>query len=417
MLCTVANLPDLSGLTAALPGNSLSFDGVEDYAIDGMSPSVIVKPASQAEAAAALAAADASGAAVVPFGGGTRQSLGMPPRRYDVALDLTRIDLLVEHEPADLTVSVEAGMRLSALQRLLGERGQWLPFDPPCAPEATIGGLLAANDSGPARLSRGTGRDLVIGMTVATAEGQLVKSGGRVVKNVAGYDMAKLHIGALGTLGVILQVSLKVSPLPVHTAIAGIRGGLDALVNLSKAVEAARLPLQGSVIARGNGAEAWMLALRYAGGEAAVERSLKETRELAQAASLTVEELSTEAWQALQVDADTASTLLRGSVLPTAVPSLVEALSTAGADVSAMPGVGVVYGAWKAEVAPDTVRKLRSACEGRGGALVIEKAPLALKQAVDAWGAPRGDFSLMQRLKQELDPHGTLNPGRYLGGM
>ncbi len=218
------DLPDLSKLTAALPSSVLSFDGGEMYAVDGMTPSVVVKPTSQAEVAAAMGAANAAGAAVVPFGGGTQQGLGMPPERYDVALDLRQIESVVEYEAADLTITVEAGMRLSALQRLLAEKGQWLPLDPPVSDEATIGGVLATNASGPARFSRGTGRDLVIGMTVATAQGEIVKSGGRVVKNVAGYDLAKLHIGALGTTGVILQVSLKVSPLPVRTSMVAIRG-------------------------------------------------------------------------------------------------------------------------------------------------------------------------------------------------
>ena len=413
----MTTVPDLSKLTAALPSRALSFDGGAEYAVDGIMPSVVVKPSSQAEVAEALGAARAAGAAVVPFGGGTQQGLGMPPVRYDVALDLRRVDGLVEHEPADLTVTVEAGMRLSALQRLLGERGQWLPLDPPASEEATIGGVLATNASGPARLSRGTARDLVIGMTVATAQGELVKSGGRVVKNVAGYDLAKLHVGALGTTGVIVQVSFKVSPLPVRTSTVGVRGSLEALMGLSEAVQEARLALQGAVVSKSAGEPAWTLGLQFAAGDAAVERSLRETRALASADGLTAEDASEADWRSLLPEYRESRVVVRASVMPSDLSSVAQALSDAGADVSALAGVGIGYGAWAGEVDSQRLRLLREVVESKHGALVLEKAPLETKRAIDVWGETRGDFGLMRRLKQELDPSGVLNPGRYVGGI
>ena len=410
-------VPDLSKLTAVLPGGALSFDGGDGYGVDGMTPSVVVKPSSQAEVAAALGAASEAGAAVVPFGGGTQQGLGLPPERYDVALDLRRIDGLIEHEPADLTVTVEAGMRLSTLQGLLGEQGQCLPLDPPVADEATVGGVLATNASGPARLARGTARDLVIGMTVATAQGELVKSGGRVVKNVAGYDLAKLHIGALGTAGVIVQVSFKVAPLPVRETCLGVQGGLEALAGLAEAVQDARLALTGAILGKGEAEPGWMLGLRFAGGNAAVARSLRETRALAEAAGVQVEELGATGWRALQTGYVLASVVVRASVLPSALASVSGALASAGAAVSVLPGVGVAYGSWPGDVEPQRLRLLREVCVSKGGALVIEKAPVETKRAIDVWGEPRGDFELMQRLKQEMDPGRVLNPGRFLGGV
>ena len=417
MLWGMSEVVDLSKLTAALPSSVLSFDGGEAYGVDGMTPAVVVKPRSQAEVATALGASNEAGAAVVPFGGGTQQGLGMPPARYDVALDLTQIDSLIEHEPADLTVTVEAGMRLSSLQRMLGEKGQWLPLDPPVGEAATIGGVLATNTSGPARLSRGTGRDLVIGMTVATAQGEIVKTGGRVVKNVAGYDLAKLHIGGLGTAGVILQVSFKVAPLPVRTSIAGAQGDIEALLKLSSAVESARLPLEGAVLAREASAATWRLALRFAAGEAAVERSMRETQALASGASLKVEELAAADWRAMQIDYTQSTVVVRASVLPSDLRTVAEALAGAGADVSTLPGVGIAYGTWPGEVATETLRSLRATCEANHGALVIERAPVGTKRAVDVWGATRGGSELMQRLKQEMDPGGVLNPGRFAGGI
>jgi glycolate oxidase FAD binding subunit len=416
MLWRMSTAADLSKLTAALPARAVSFDGVREYVVDGLTPSVVVTPGSQAETAAALRAAGDAGAAVVPFGGGTRRWLGMPPERYDVALDLRRIDALIEHEPADLTVTVEAGMRLLTLQRLLGEKGQWLPLDPPVSDDATVGGVLATNASGPARIARGTARDLVIGMTVATAQGELVKSGGRVVKNVAGYDLAKLHIGALGTLGVIVQVSFKVAPLPAREACAEVAGELAALAKLSGAVEEARLALTGAVLATDAMSPRWRLGLRFGAGEAAVERSLGETRALAAEQGLDVDELGASGWQALLPDYGE-GLVARASVLPSELVAVAEELADAGAGVSTLPGVGVAHGAWPGEVEAQVLRWLRTACEDRGGALVIEKAPLETKRAFDVWGEPRDDFELMRRLKRELDPGRVLSPGRYLGGI
>ncbi len=285
----MSDTPDLVALSetlrSTLPADVLSSSPDDAYAVDGLSPALVAMPSTQQDVASVLAAADAAGAGVLPRGGGTQTGLGMPPRRYDLALDLRRLDRVVEYEPADLTMTVEAGLRLSELQRLLGEHGQWLPLDPPLPDEATIGGVLATNASGPSRLRYGSPRDLVIGMTVALASGELVKSGGRVVKNVAGYDLSKLHIGALGTLGVIVQAAFKTAPLPPRDTIVAVSGDLDALSKLADAIIEARLALLGLVLSRTTSEPIWTLAARFAGGVAAVERSLVETASLAKAAS------------------------------------------------------------------------------------------------------------------------------------
>jgi glycolate oxidase FAD binding subunit len=313
-------------------------------------------------------------------------------------------------------VTVEAGMTLADLQRRLGARGQWLPLDPPVSAEATIGGVLATNASGPTRLARGTARDLVIGMTVATAQGELVKSGGRVVKNVAGYDLAKLHIGALGTAGVIVQVSFKVAPLPVREDCIGVQGEPAALAGLAEAVQEARLPATGAVLHTAGTGRPWTLGLRFGAGNAAVERSLRETRALAAAGGLVEEALDAAGWRALQPDYDGPAVVARASVLPTDLPGMAEALASAGAAVSALAGVGVLYGCWDTDVSPERLRGLRELA-GTSGALVIEKAPLETKRAVDVWGGSGRGFELMRRLRQEMDPGRVLNPGRFAGGL
>src|SRR3990170_7695424 len=177
------------------------------FAVDGLTPQAAVAPASYEQVAAVMRYSYAEGLAVIPWGGGTYIHAGNIPARYDIALGLSRLNAVVEHEPADLTATVQAGMTLSELQRHLGGAGQLLPLDPPGGERATIGGILAANASGPWRHAFGSARDMTIGLRVITAEGRITRAGGRVVKNVAGYDLCKLYIGSLGTLGVIVEAT------------------------------------------------------------------------------------------------------------------------------------------------------------------------------------------------------------------
>jgi glycolate oxidase FAD binding subunit len=271
--------------------------------------------------------------------------------------------------------------------------------------------VLATNASGPARLRYGTARDLVIGMTVALADGSIVKSGGRVVKNVAGYDMAKLHIGALGTLGVILQASFKVSPLAESRPYAGARGELAAVSKVAEGALAARLPLLGLELIKGRGETAWVVLARFGGGALAVERALGEFEALAAESGCPTfrpDEV---------VYAGGSAAGVRASVLPQRTAEMAAAVAEAGAAVYAYPGVGAVQGSWAEAPDADVVTALRRRALEAGGALVLAKAPLELKRAAGVWGEPQGDFALMQRLKQQFDPGRTLNPGRFVGGI
>jgi glycolate oxidase FAD binding subunit len=424
----VSDVPDLvdlaESLRAVLPAEALSVNPGDEYAVDGLTPLVVAMPRTQQEVSAVLAASSAARAAVVPRGAGTQMSLGMPPERYDVALDLSKLERLFEHESADLTVTVDAAHGWQTMQAKLAEHGQWVPLDPvlkdgghPHAPAkgalpepaGTAGGILATNASGPARIRYGTARDLVIGMTVALASGEIVKSGGRVVKNVAGYDMAKLHIGALGTLGVILQASFKVSPLAESRPLLAAQGHLAAVSKLAAGVLAARLPLLGLELISGSGSD-WLLAARFGGGSVAVERAVSEFEELARAAKAELIEAAPNSKGASAVQ-------VRAGVLPTKTVGLAEALANAGASTTAYPGVGAVHGSWAEAPATEVIQTLRRRAIEAGGALVLERAPVELKRAVGVWGEPRGDFALMQRLKQQFDPSRTLNPGRFVGGI
>jgi glycolate oxidase FAD binding subunit len=415
---TTANISQLEAVLRDLLPSGVSNDAAS-YVIDGSTPGLVATPSTADEVASALGLAHAAGAAVVPWGGGTHMSLGMPPARYDLALDLRRLDRLIEYEPADLTLTVEAGMRLSELQRRLAERGQWLPLDPPVSDAATIGGVLAVNASGPARVIHGTVRDLLIGIRVATPEGELVKAGGRVVKNVAGYDLGKLHIGALGTLGVIVQASFKVAPLPARRLDLALTS-LEASALLSVAGQARQrgLALGGIVLSRPAGDSTWTLHLRLAGGEAAVDRSRNELADIAAAASLSIDEAALPTARTGALEVRVPAVRVHCSVLPSTLQPVLDALSRHDAAIVCYPSAGAVYAIWPAGIDTETLHTLRRLCVEQGkGALVLEVAPPDLKRDVDVWGDRPASFALMRRLKDELDPKRVLNPGRYVGGL
>jgi glycolate oxidase FAD binding subunit len=307
-------------------------------------------------------------------------------------------------------------MTLARLQSVLGEKGQWLPLDPPCATEATIGGLLATNASGPARHSRGTARDLVIGMQFVTSEGDLVKSGGRVVKNVAGYDLAKLQIGALGTLGVITQATFKVSPLPAATLNVAVHAGdVTKLESLTKALAGSQLPVQGLSLLFRDG-DGWSLHARFAGGLAAVNRARVETAQMCSTSPLELTEITDDVWAGALKPLQ-GGIVIRGNVLQSKLYALMPFLSEEASYLAAYPTAGAAHVVLKDGATAESVMSLRKRCVDAGGALVIERAPLNLRRSAGAWGEPRGDFALMQRLKAEFDPKRSLNPGRFLGGI
>ena len=191
-----------------------SREALASHAVEGVVPSAVVAPGSLESLAATVQMASELGYAVIPRGGGTKMDFGHPPSRADIVVSLERLNRIVAHEPADQTATVEAGITMAGLQAGLGKRGQFLPLDPPHGDAGTLGGVLATNASGVLRTSFGTARDLVIGARVVQADGTVVRSGGQVVKNVAGYDLNKMYIGSLGTLGILAEVNLKLQPLP-----------------------------------------------------------------------------------------------------------------------------------------------------------------------------------------------------------
>jgi glycolate oxidase FAD binding subunit len=391
--------------------------------IDGVSTASLVAPGSAEELAFELHRADADGLAVAPVGGGTQLDLGNPPARLDLALQTTGLDKVVEYEPADLTVTVEAGIRFSELQKLLQAQGQLLALDPPVAPEATIGGVIATNASGPLRYAFGTARDLVIGIRVANTDGTLTRAGGRVENNVAGYDLNKLYVGSLGTLAVIVELSFKLAPVPPATATVVGRASaaaIDQVLHSPLAPTAIELVSSGLAGALGLGAGA-LVVFRVGGYPKAVERQVRDL-----AALIDVVDAPETVWDSLAEArvAAMSKPLVVKAAAPIAMSSkLVQLLETGLAGLNpvawAHAGNGVAYAAADAPSDSSPLLSLRQqvAALGDNASLVIQRAPAPLKQGFDIWGNPGASLALMKALKHKLDPNNTLNPGRYVGGI
>ena len=389
--------------------------------VDGVVPASVVRPTSVAEVEAAVRAAAAEGRALVAAGRGAHLAIGAPPRRLDVLLCLERLDRVLAHEAADMTVTVEAGCSLARLAEVLAAAGQWLPLDPPCPEATTVGGLVAANLSGPLRASQGTVRDLLLGLRVVGADGALVTGGGRVVKNVAGYDLPKLHVGALGSVGVIVEATFKVRPRPaceeaVVLACPHVRAAADAALAVRDAAEPLWLEIDGTTVVVGLGGSAEEVAEgRAAVGAVAAARGL-EAVEVADGAAVRA--------RLAAFPTEPAAAVLRAAVLPLDVGATladVEAAARAGGArvrwaAHASCGVVRVAVAEPAAVAP-LVGALRPRIAAREGTLVVERAAAAVKRGLDVWGDAGSGVDLMRRIKAAFDPAGIFAPGRFVAGL
>jgi glycolate oxidase FAD binding subunit len=390
--------------------------------IDGVAPHARISPSNADELAVALKAAADDGKAVAPVGGATQLDLGLPPTRLDCLMDTTRLNGIVEYEPADLTVTVEAGMRFAELQRILGEQGQFLALDPPLLDGATIGGVIATNASGPSRFSYGTPRDLVIGTRVANPDGTLTRAGGRVVKNVAGYDLNKLYIGSLGTLAILVELSFKLAPIPPATAtvVGEISAVQRARAVISEVVHSPLSPL--AVELEGSR----RVIFRVGGYREAVERQVRDLSALIARHGGSVADSPESFWADLgraRVEARRREVVVKAAAPISTSMDLVEILENRLRELQpsvwAHAGSGVAYAVCNA---PSDVQALLAARQdvhalGGNASLVIERCPTPLKWAVDVWDDPGPSVGLMRALKAKLDPRNTLNPGRYVGGI
>ncbi len=452
----------LNRLDEIVGGEHVSMDEaqLQTREVCGIAPSACVRPADADQVAEILRFAASEKLTVIPMGGGTKLGIGCAPSRYDVALDLSRMDRVLAYDPHDLTLGVEPGVRIEGLLRTLAEQKQFLPLAVPFLDRATVGGVVAANSSSPLRHAYGTARDFCLGMEFVTGEGTRAKSGGRVVKNVTGYDLHKLLIGSLGTLGVITRVNFRTFPLlPAQGTFVATFSSAQFACEFCTSIAHSFLMPQIVEIADPGAAQSlfpnrggvdgavprpWSVILSAAGAPAVVERHERELARLAHEANALDFNAADDGASATLLtrirefprtvlESASSALIFRINLVPSGVPSLLEDLDglarRSSFELATLTRVsGIVYAAFlppegrqvaaatSAQVAKDVLQF--NAKPGANARAMLEWCPTGVKRLVsDPWGPPRADLSLMQNVKNAFDPQHSLSPGRFAGGI
>jgi glycolate oxidase FAD binding subunit len=395
--------------------------------VAGQRPSFVVEPANERELADVLHAANEAGLSVIPRGGGTKLSWGNPPTRANLILSTARLNKIIEHVWSDLTVSVEAGCTVQFLQSALAKHGQRLAIDPLFPQHATVGGMLSTNDSGSLRLRFGALRDLIIGITLALPDGTLASSGGKVVKNVAGYDLPKLATGALGTLGVITRAVFRVHPLPPEsTTLTCLARDLAEAKRLLHVIQDSKLAHSALQLRSVPEIPNLQLDILFEATQAGIAAQTEKLRALVAPALVT--QSNSSVWSArkelfaMVSDARQDSAVIKISVPPAEITETLSAISNATNDllqvnaVFQATGIGWLVFKGKVQSIFTVLQSLRPAIEGASGSLVLANRPTSFP-AFDTWGNPGDALPLMRAVKSRLDPRSTLNPGRFVGGI
>jgi glycolate oxidase FAD binding subunit len=425
---------------AVAGGTALSGAAAESRAVAGVRPRFFVEPTDVAGVSRVLALANARGLAVAPTGRGARLGWGAPPRRLDVVLSLAKLDRILAHEPADLTLSVEGGATLEGLDATLGPHRQFVPLDPAHPEISTIGGLIATGAAGPYRARYGTMRDLLLGVTVVRADGTVVKGGGRVVKNVSGYDIPKLHVGALGTLGVVVEAHLRLHSRPAEErswafGFASAEAALDAALDArdtSVVLSRCHIVTAGALRALGESEPPGAaLAVTIGSVPEAVRAQGARLADLCgRSGSSAIEVSDADAWwrriaEVTWSEEPAGHLSLRIGTRPSDAVKALRAVEAARpSDGALLATIDVAMGVLHAAVLPieaaaalDFVARVRVSLAPLDGTCVVEHAPAAALPTLDVWGDVGPAIEPMRRLKRELDPAGVLNPGRYVGGI
>ena len=381
---------------------------------------VVQAPQDVVSLAALLAQANESRTPIYPRGGGTKSGWWAGAAESAAILTTTALAPVLDHCAGDLTATVGAGMTLASVNAALARSGQWLPLDPPAADRATIGGIVAANDSGPRRHKHGVPRDLIIGVEMVRADGTIARAGGKVVKNVAGYDLARMLCGSRGSLALIASATFKLAPLaPVsRTVVATVR---NARAGADLALAVAASPTAPSAIEIESPPHRVFIRFESTARAADMQADAAASLCLAQGAQAVVVAGDQERSLWNEYDRNVWGGAVEGvvakvSILPTEVADL---LDQAGASLAAgRAALGVLYlHGGSAATAPDWLDKLRALAGRRGGSAVVVKASPTLENRIDVWGELPGSRSLMRAVKMRFDPNGILNPGGGPGGL
>ena len=454
----------LAGIVGSL--NAIADPGqLSSYSIGGKTPALVVRPGSTHEVAEVVTFAASEKLAIVPSGARTKLNMGMLPARYDLALDMTRLDRVIAYDPDDLTLGVEPGMPLNRLEGVLAGHKQFLPLAVPWMNRATVGGTIASGIDSPLRQFYGTARDYLLGIEFVTGDGQIAKSGGNVVKNVSGYDIHKLMIGAMGTLGVMTRINFRTFP-----ALPSTRVFVANVESVGRAIELRNLiaqsplrPLSVDIVSPraaelflGGAATRvapnhmpaglfsethWNVVVSFEGTEKVLERYERDLRQMVQqktpstlAAAVLDEDDAigvigcVREFIPIALESCEAATIVKMSTLPGRMTQLLHDAERAARELD-LPwaaiarGSGVIYLALL-PMALDTgtrgrvvqvTERILTACYGFGGNASIPWCPNEWKPSLKVWGQSRGDFQQMRKVKSVFDPQEILSPGRFAG--
>lgn len=432
-------------------------DKLKAYTMDGKKPKVVVSPKTINEISKVIAYANQQHLTIVPRGNGTKMGMGGIPKKMDIILSTDRLNRITDSDCENLTLSAEGGITLSEVQKSLAKvgKGYFLPLDPPFTDKATLGGIVATNSSGPKRLLYGTARDLIIGTKAVFPNGDIVVSGGKTVKNVSGYDMCKLLIGSYGTLGIICEMTFKLLPLPEKEATLALSFAkleeadgfarqvrssqlIPSSIEILNAIAVKNMKYSISMPPNGN----YLVAIGLDGVAESIDRQISEMSEMSKKHGvLEAVTLDSEKHQAFWIAIRDFS---KG--LTEKCPNLISLksnflISKSGemlgsyekiADEFGMDcafichsGNGILYSyilaeknlRSKIESFVELIGKLTSEAVKNEGNLVVESSPLLIKKKVDVWGQFRSDYLVVRRLKEQIDPAGILNIGRFVGGI
>ncbi len=441
MSAIAARLSDALGESGSVPWIKVAPDQQQQIMAAIASdhpPAAIASPQTAAELSKVMALAAENGWRLLPMGQGSKLSWGGLAEQIDVVISTARLNQVVKHAVGDYTVTVEPGLRVAELKQLLAEHKQFLAIDPAFAARATVGGVVATADTGSLRQRYGGLRDMLIGVQFARYDGQLAKAGGRVVKNVAGYDLMKLMTGAYGSLGIVSELTFRLYPVQAASRSLILSGETAAIERAAAAIRLSGLTpvaldiLSASLMNSLDRQTSLGLVARFQGIPAGVEEQIERLQKIATAHGLICQPLNHEAdqsfWRQLGDVLQSDTLICKVGMRPSAILAmltLLEAVMPSGlAKLQGSSGLGWVQLASADDATEQQVdelvnglEKLRSHCQANGGFLTLLQAPKALKQKIEVWGYSGNALSVMSALKQKFDPYQLLNPGRFVGGL
>jgi len=439
-------------LTNILDSNQILSDTqtLQQYSIDGKNPKLVLLPNTIEETSEILKIANLHNLAIVPRGGGTKIGFGNEPNSVDIVLCIKNLNRLINHDVDDLIATTQCGIKLKEFQKIIKEKNQTLPIDPPHIERgATIGGIIATNDSGPKRLrsgtTHGTLRELFLGLKVIRPDGRIVKGGSKVVKSVAGYDLPKLFIGSLGTLGIIVEATLRLFPIPEfsQTYLVSFQRLEAAYKTILSILNSSLIPTcieminpnLSHIISNKLNIKSgeYLLAIRMENVVKAVKSQTSKLKEICldkgSEGIILEDNLEDKFWHEVREfpwsNPENESVVCKVSVLITDVPKvfwkLEDLANKSGLEIltSARAGNGVLMIAFDGDIAKltEAIISMRSFVDSLKGNMVIQKAPSIIKSKIDVWGDIGSPLSIMKKLKYQFDPNRILNPGRYVGGI